>query len=383
MGEHIQTSAITIRLLFLGCFETDRRIKSFARFFSRSGFHVEILFGEPGQNEFRTWKDDTITITQIPLRRASGPLMFLEYRRKLSKQLSSLPKSQITFACDLYSLSTARRVKLRGQTDKVLYDARELYTELPTVASKPLVKLFWKVSEKRGLMSTDRVIVTAPLDADAIMSVHGFLPHSVLVRNLPEPSLELQKSNYLRELYPIGDRTILVYAGGIQKDRGLQEMIKAMKELRHEYAFVMIGDGSLRPVLEEKVKADTLGSSVYFHGSVHSDELHPILTSANIGITLINTNSVSYELALPSKVFEYFQAGLLVLSSNMKQVIDLFPNEKMIKFVDSTTEGIFEGLKELSPLISNPEASQEISRRINSSFTFDGDAHSLLSFLNS
>ena len=67
----------------------------------------------------------------------------------------------------------------------------------------------------------------------------------------------------------------------------------------------------------------------------------------------------------------------------MKQVMDLFPNEKMIKFVDSNTEDILEGLKELSPLVSDTEASQGISRRINSSFTFDADAHSLLSFLNS
>ncbi len=377
------SSARTIRLLFLGCFETDRRIKSFARFFSRSGFQVEIIYGEPAKNESRTWKDENIQITQLPIRKSSGPLMFLEYRQKLNKHLSSLSHSHITFAADLYSLSTARKLKLQGQTDNVIYDARELYTELPTVASKPLVKLYWKKSERRGLTITDRVIVTAPLDADAVMNVHGFLPQSVLMRNLPEPTTKLQKSNHLREQYPIEDKKILVYAGGIQIDRGLEEMIKAMKELQHEYAFVMIGNGSFQSILQEKVKADKLESSVYFHQAIHSDELLPILASADIGITLINTDSGSYELALPSKVFEYFQAGLPVLSSKMKQVMDLFPNEKMIKFVNSNTEDILKGLKELSPLVSNSEASQEISQRINSSFTFDADAHSLLSFLNS
>jgi glycosyltransferase involved in cell wall biosynthesis len=383
MSQKIHDSAKTIRLLFLGCYETDRRIKSFARYFSYNGFQTEIIYGEPGKDQSRTWKNGDIQITQLPIKKSSGPLMFLEYRRKLSKHLSSLSHGYMTFACDLYSLSTARKAKQRGQTDKVIYDARELYTELPTVASRLLVKLFWKGSERRGLRHTDRVIVTAPLDADAIKGVHGFLPHSVLVRNLPESSLEIQKSNYLRELYPIGSRIILVYAGGIQKDRGLEEMIEAMKGIRHEYAFVMIGSGSFLSILEEKVKADNLLSSVYFHRSVHSDELLPILTSADIGIALINTNSGSYELALPSKVFEYLQAGLPVLSSKMKQVVDLFPNERMIKFVDTNAHDILEGLKELSPLISDSEASHEISERINSSFTFDGDAHSLLSFLNS
>lgn len=383
MSQKIPPSVKTIRLLFLGSYETDRRIKSFARYFSRNGFHTELIYGEPGKNEARTWDDGDIHITQLPIKRSSGAFMFLEYRRKLGKHFSCLPDGHITLACDLYSLSTARKTKLRGETDKVIYDARELYTELPTVASRLPVKLFWKVSEKRGLCVTDRVIVTAPLDADAIKRVHGFLPRSVLVRNLPEPTVGFTKSNYLRELYPIGNRIILVYAGGIQKDRGLEEMIEAMKELRDNYAFVMIGNGSFLPILEEKVKADKLESSVYFHRAIHSDELSPILASADIGITLINTNSGSYELALPSKVFEYFQAGLPVLSSMMKQVIDLFPNERMIKFVDSNTQGILTGLKELSPLVSDPEASEDIVQRINSSFTFDGDAHSLLSFLNS
>ena len=282
MSEQIVSSARTIRLLFLGCFETDRRIKSFARFFSRSGFQVEIIYGEPAKNESRTWKDENIQITQLPIKKSSGPLMFLEYRRKLNNHLSSLSHSHITFAADLYSLSTARKVKLRGQTDKVIYDARELYTELPTVASKPLVKLFWRVSEKRGLIFTDRVTVTAPLDADAIKSVHGFLPYSVLVRNLPEPSLELQKSNYLRELYSIGNRIILVYAGGIQKDRGLEEIIEAIKELHHEYAFVIIGNGSFLAALEKKVKAYSLESSVYFHHPVHSDKLPTRFTFKSI-----------------------------------------------------------------------------------------------------
>lgn len=383
MGEQVRSSSKTIQLLFLGCYKTDRRVKSFARFFSRNGFHTEIIYGEPGKNELRTWNDGGIHITQLPIKRSSGPLMFLEYRRKLNKHLSSLSHGHSAFACDLYSLSTARKLKLKGQTKNVIYDARELYTELPTVASRIAVKLFWKLSEKRGLSCTDRIIATAPLDADAIKNVHGFLPRSVLVRNLPEPSPEYKKNSYLRDKYAIGNKKILVYAGGIQKDRGLEEMIEAMKELQGQFSFVMIGNGLLLSNLEEKIKTNDLASSVYFHQATDSDELLPILASADIGLALINTTSGSYELALPSKVFEYFQAGLPVLSSKMKQVIDLFPNERMIKFVDSTTHDILEGLKELSPLVSDPVVSQEISERINSSFTFDSDAHSLLSFLNS
>lgn len=383
MTEQLRSSTNSIRLLFLGCFETDRRIKSFARFFSRIGFQVEIIFAEPAKNTFRTWTDGGITFTQISLRRSSGPLMFLEYHRKLSKHLSSLSNSNITFACDLYSLSVARKVKKQGQAQKVIYDARELYTELPTVASKPFVKLFWKLTEKRGLIVTDRIIVTAPLDADAIKNVHGFLPHSVLVRNLPEPSEEFEKSNYLRERYPvIGTRRILVYAGGLQIDRGLEEMIVAMTNLQREYAFVIIGSGSLLPKLQEMVLMNGLETSVHFHEAVHSDQLPSILSSADVGITLIKTDSGSYKLALPSKVFEYMQAGLPILSSKLKQVISLFPNESPIKYVEVSSDGILHGLKELSFLSNDSDVRRNISQTANLRFSFDNDAHSLIPFLN-
>src|SRR5688572_29478718 len=118
MGEQVRSSSKTIRLLFLGCYRTDRRIKSFARYFSSNGFQTEIIYGEPGKNEQGIRNDGDIRITQLPMKRSSGPLMFLEYRRKLNKHLSSLSGGHITFACDLYSLSAARKIKLRGQTDK-------------------------------------------------------------------------------------------------------------------------------------------------------------------------------------------------------------------------------------------------------------------------
>jgi glycosyltransferase involved in cell wall biosynthesis len=132
----------------------------------------------------------------------------------------------------------------------------------------------------------------------------------------------------------------------------------------------------------ENVKVYGLQQSVYFHKPVHSDKLQPILSSADIGIVLIKTDSGSYQLALPSKVFEYMQAGLPILSSKMKQVVSLFPNELSIKYVDVRPDDILDGLEELSSLSKNAELRGSISHKANSLFTFDTDARSLIPFLN-
>lgn len=376
-----QSTKRRIRLLFLGSYETDRRIKSFSRYFSRSGFTTEVIFAQPGFAESRSWIDREIRITQLPLDLSSGPLMFLRFKHILTKHTSNLQRADITFAADLYSLSTARTLKYKGLTSKIIYDARELYTELPSLKAKPITKLYWRFVEKRGLDISDRVLVTAPYDANAILAVHGFLPKSLLIRNLPEPFDLSHRSNYLREKYQIGGKKILVYAGGIQKDRGLIEMISAMHRLQSEFVFVLIGNGPLTDELTQKVKSEGLEKSVMFHPAVHSDTLQSVLTSADIGVCMILTHSGSYELALPSKIFEYFQAGLPVLSSKMKQVMELFPNEEMITFTDPTEHGIIQGLNDISSVVSDPILSQKLSQQINNSFSFDTDAHVLQSFL--
>jgi glycosyltransferase involved in cell wall biosynthesis len=377
------SSENTIRLLFLGSYKTDRRLKSFARFFQKHGFSVEVIFAEPGHNTAGSWNDGGCKITQIPIHKNSGPLMFFEYRRKIWQYVSSLPKSFVTFACELYSLDCARKSKLAGHTSRVIYDARELYTELPSVTNKPLSRSFWKRNERRGLLATDLVVVTAPLDAPAICEVHGFLPRTTLIRNLPEPQTTYIQSNYLREKYPIiAGRKILIYGGGVQADRGLEEMLEVMKELQKEYAFVIIGDGSAKQSLITTVKMLGLSDSVFFHEATHSDELYSILTSADIGISLINTTSASYELALPSKIFEYMQAGLPILASKIKQAETLFPNEKWIRYTDISTKSIIQDVKALSPIILDVELRSAISKYANVDFTFDVDARSLLELLS-
>ena len=199
------------RLLFLNDPHTDRRTKNFIDIFRDLGYETDVIVATPGVDRSERLVINATSVTRLPLPYSSGSQMFFRYDKLLNEYLEKATQCDILLACDLFSLRAAARAKVKGKAKRLFYDARELYTELPAVAKIPIKKWFWKIWEKKGLKQTDLVIVTGPLDAEAIRAVHGFLPPTVLVRNLPKRE-ELHANNYLREYFSIPfDKKIFVY----------------------------------------------------------------------------------------------------------------------------------------------------------------------------
>jgi len=308
--------------------------------------------------------------------------MFLQYDKLLQDELAKREPCDILFACDLYSLKASAQARKIGKAKKLFYDARELYTELPTVAGNPIKKLFWKRWERRGLTQTDVVIVTAPDDAGAIKQVHGFLPESILIRNLPKRE-GFNLNNYLRDYFAIpGNKKIMVYVGGLQLDRGLEKVIESMRVLKTEAVFIMVGEGELEETLQKKTKQLDLDNDIFFHPPIESARVIEILSSADIGISLIEQSSKSYQLALPSKIFEYMLAGLPVISSPLKQVKDLFDKRDNIFYADPDNETeLIETCRTALAVNNNLEIKQSIRNKASKNYTFETDSELLTKYL--
>lgn len=365
--------------LFLGNIATDRRVKNFLSVFAADGWHCELIYATPGKADSKDHPlESGIQARQIGLKPTSGPMMFINYYRSLKKELARHGNYDVIFSCDLYSLRAAVKHK-KNTRGELVYDAREIYTGLPSLMKSLVKRWIWKRVEFSGLAKTGIILVTAKRDANAILGAHSFLPRSLLVRNLPLRTSPPKRNDYLREYFPlIGARKILVYVGGLQSDRGLEEMINAMTKLRGEAVFVMIGDGAIRETLQKQTQTLHLEESVFFHPSLDSDSVISVLASANIGISLINTRSQSYTFALPSKIFEYVHAGLPVLTTDLIEVKDLFRNAEWIQYSQLTTESIVRAIHTLSALPDMRTALQKLAEQ----FTFEKDAKSLLTLLD-
>ena len=371
-----------IRFLFLGDPRTDRRVKNFIAFFIEQGYEAELFFATPGESELGL-NIEGVRIKQLVLDYSGGPRMFLQYARVLQHELRSSEPCEILFACELFSLGAAATERLNRQAKKLIYDARELYTELPSVANSLFKKWFWKRQERIGLQKTDLVIVTAPDDANAIREVHNYLPPSVLVRNLPRRE-DYQSNNYLRDYFHIStEKKVFVYVGGLQEDRGLEKMIDQMSRLRDDAVFILIGKGALSDQLLALWRKLDLDGIVFFHPPIASENVIRILSSADVGISLIEQHSKSYQLALPSKVFEYMLAGLPVISSPLKQVKDLFNSTAGILFVDpDNSDELLSACRKAMFMSSDIELTTKMYVEAYNHFTFESDAAVLKNFLS-
>lgn len=268
--------------------------------------------------------------------------MFAEYHRTLAQAVRS-KSADVVMACDLYSLSAAAWMRGNGRAAHLIYDAREVYTELPAVAAKPIRRAIWRRLERRGLAKTDLIIVTAPHDLHAILNVHGFVPRSLLIRNLPWKNEALTKDRSRLESLGIPDESkVVVYIGGLQQGRGLEASIASIKSI--QVHLLLIGDGVLRDSLEQCAAAEGIRDHVHFAGAVASNKALELAAACDVGLVLVEPISKSYELALPSKLFEYMMAGLPVMASRMRHVLELFEGQPWIEFVDITAESIRAGM---------------------------------------
>jgi len=119
---------------------------------------------------------------------------------------------------------------------------------------------------------------------------------------------------------------------------------------------------------------------VIFAGSINYDELHNWTCSADIGICFIEPISVSYQYALPNKLFEYSMAGIPTLASNLfaiKEIIDNNPIGKAIP-QDSSPREIALAVQEI---LNNIDFYKEQTNIAAPKYCFESQTNAILSLL--
>ena len=110
-----------------------------------------------------------------------------------------------------------------------------------------------------------------------------------------------------------------LYQGGVQQGRGLERLGRVAAEVPNAY-FVFIGggrlDGSLRRIVEEL----QLEQRVRFIPTVALAELPSYTASADIGVQPIENTCLNHYTTDSNKLFEYVQAGLPVVASDLPEI---------------------------------------------------------------
>jgi glycosyltransferase involved in cell wall biosynthesis len=200
--------------------------------------------------------------------------------------------------------------------------------------------------ERYFIKKVELILTTGEMDSEFLEKYYG-IKNTLVIRNIPLAQPINYKYDFRKELEIHEDKTILLYQGVIIGGRGFKPTLEAMK-LLPEVCLVVLGDGERKSEYEQFAKELGLADRIYFMGTIAQEELINYTAGGDLGICLIENISVSYYHALPNKLFEYINAGLPVISSNLPQMKKIVENfDAGIIVDDLSAESIASSIKKL------------------------------------
>jgi len=234
-------------------------------------------------------------------------------------------QARIYCAEDVFTLPTAFMLASEFKA-QLIYDSREIFSALASNHSRPLRQKIISRIERYYAPKITSVFTSGELDSD-YLATYLSIPRPEVVMNVP-PFSALGKSDLFRALYRIPNEfKILLYQGWIAEGRGILDAVRSLRFIPN-VVLCLLGDGEYQTTVQEAAQNEGVANRVYFCGKVPYDRLPQWTASADAGLCFIEPITLSYNYALPNKLFEYCMAGIPSLVSDlpaMRKVIDSFP----------------------------------------------------------
>ncbi len=285
---------------------SDNRVHKVCSSLYKMGFDV-LLIGRKLPNSLPMNSRDYPT-KRFRLLFKTGTFFYAEYNFRLFLFLL-FTRFDVVLANDLDTL-TANFLASKIKNKPLVYDSHEYFTEVPELIDRPKIKHFWEWLEQKMLPKIKYAYTVCNSIAKIYNEKYG--TGFKVVRNIPKA-----KQN------PVSEKTnstkIVLYQGALNVGRGLKQAILAMKYLDHT-KLVIAGDGDIKHELESLTEKENLKSRVEFTGRLSIDELAKLTPQADLGLSIEEDLGLNYRFALPNKLFDYIQAQVPVLVTNLPEM---------------------------------------------------------------
>lgn len=261
--------------------------------------------------------------TRMTLLFTKGPLFYAEYNFRLFL-LILFAKSDILLSNDLDSL-TANYLAARFKRIPLVYDSHEYFTQVPELIDRPRVQKIWEWLEARMLPKIKYAYTVCDSIANIYHEKYG--TDFKVVRNLPQaqPSTAIKTENNTK---------IILYQGALNIGRGLEQAILAMKSIDGA-KLIIAGDGDIKTNLKELVQQEKLERKVEFTGRLPLEKLNNLTVQADLGLSIEEDLGLNYRYTLPNKLFDYIQAQVPVLVTNLPEMAKIVNTYKVGEITDS------------------------------------------------
>ncbi|MFC7243398.1 glycosyltransferase family 4 protein [Catellatospora aurea] len=235
------------------------------------------------------------------------------------------------------------RLRARGLTCSWIYDAHEYIrgVQWPTRQQASA----YTSAEREFISAADAVVTVSTQLAQMLQDDYQLPTSPVVVGNSPVREIiapTSEKSLSVRALCNLADDVpLMVYAGWLGKERGLDTVIAAMPKLPGYHLALVVG--RTNPLLKQLLlQAETLGvrDRIHLLPYVPQHEVAAYLSSADLGVIPFR-RVPNTEISLPTKISEYLHARLPLVTSDVKVVRafveehgigEVFPSEDVDAF---------------------------------------------------
>jgi glycosyltransferase involved in cell wall biosynthesis len=220
----------------------------------------------------------------------------------------------IVHANDLDTLPAAVLLK-RAARARLVYDAHELYPDM-IQAVTALYSGLWRLIEHHLIRSVDAVLTVNNALARELQRRHRLTRTPTIVMNCP-PFLQLPGRR-------IPDPELLIiYQGSLNRERGLEDLVRAAPALDPRAILCFRGPGPLRDTLIALSAELGMAARIRFLDPVPPDRQVRDLGQFTVGILPYLPTTLNTYLGTPNKLFEYMMAGVPIVAGDLFEVRDI------------------------------------------------------------
>lgn len=199
----------------------------------------------------------------------------------------------------------------------IVYDSHEYFTGVPEIQNRSLVKWVWK-SIERSVFPHLKYVMTVS-DSIAELYEKEYSKRPLTVRNCSAKLIDNSRYSKIEMGIDPGHLLLILQGAGINIDRGGAELIDAVNDTEN-VSLLVVGSGDLLPELKNKVSALNLTGRVKFVPKLPWEGLMKYTRSADAGISIDRNTNLNYKLSLPNKLFDYINAGIPVIASDLHEI---------------------------------------------------------------
>ena len=216
----------------------------------------------------------------------------------LSNDTDSLPANYL-----------ASRIKRKN----LVFDAHEMFPEVPELVNRKFVKKCWTQIENWIFPKLKYSYTVCQSIADVYNVRYGI--NMQVVRNIP---FSQQNEEFVPAIDK-QDKKIILYQGAVNMGRGIEYLIETMPYLNNCILYV-IGDGDCLGTLQKKVLEMQIKDRVVFTGRIPFEQLPAYTVCADVGVNILENKGLNYYYALPNRIFDYIRKNIPILANDFPEV---------------------------------------------------------------